>query len=366
MTSIAAAKNAFTAASSATTKNGFTAAQIEKGKLDDLGKRIEAHLEKMRGYEAKAQEKAGVELREADDHFNTITQLLAEAKAKCDTGGFNAFRQKYCPDLSRSRIYELLAIGEGKKTLEEIRAEKRARVAKSRSKKVSATPPPVADKSEPKVQPAMSPKEQGTYGGIRDRAHDMGCKLSRSGKRYDLTHDGRTIRYVNLDMVKHMLDIIEGKVLVVVGDECMGNPLSMQKEMNPEAAKAYAAARNDIHEQPPPVAEQPSAPPPPKPKGDGHDVDAAMAANTINRKLMSFHTAFDPQLKAWLETGPTVDGLKMMHNALNIIAEELYRMAGDVRDALSAISVSKKAEADNATPADVAGEEMKVKMAGLQ
>jgi hypothetical protein len=109
------------------------------GELEHLGKHIAAHLLKARAYEAKVHEKAGVELRRADDHWNTVTQLLAEAKAKCGAGGFEAFKRKYCPDLSRSRIYELLAIGSGKTTVAETRARKRERVAKSRAKAESAT-----------------------------------------------------------------------------------------------------------------------------------------------------------------------------------------------------------------------------------
>ena len=127
-----------------------TAAQIEKEgcppEVQTLGRRIAAHLQKVRDYEAKAHEKAGVELRKADDNWTTVTQLLAEAKAKCSTDGFKAFKEKYCPDLSRSRIYELLQIGSGKKTIEESRAAKRESVAKSRGKKESATND-VADKS---------------------------------------------------------------------------------------------------------------------------------------------------------------------------------------------------------------------------
>jgi hypothetical protein len=126
-----------------------TAAQIEKDcptEVEALGYRIAAHLQKVRDYEAKAHEKAGVELRKADDNWTTVTQLLAEAKVKCDAGGFKAFKERFCPDLSRSRIYELLQIGSGKKTLEESRAAKRKSVAKSR-KKVSATND-VADKAE--------------------------------------------------------------------------------------------------------------------------------------------------------------------------------------------------------------------------
>jgi hypothetical protein len=122
-----------------------TAAQINDScpaVIDDLGKKIAVHLQKVRTYEAKAHKKAGVELRKADDNWNTVTQLLAEAKAKCDGGGFKAFKARYCPDLSKSYIYELIAIGSGKKTAEESLANKRGRVARSRAKrqaKVSAT-----------------------------------------------------------------------------------------------------------------------------------------------------------------------------------------------------------------------------------
>jgi hypothetical protein len=126
-------------------KTAVTAAQIAKGQLEPLGKRIAVHLEKMRGYEAKAQEKAGVELRKAEDHWNSVSQLLAEAKAKCDSGGFKAFQSKYCPDLGRSRIYELLAIGSGKKTIEASRAATRGRVKKHRAVSVTST---VTDKKE--------------------------------------------------------------------------------------------------------------------------------------------------------------------------------------------------------------------------
>jgi hypothetical protein len=87
------------------------------------------------------------------------------------------------------------------------------------------------------------------------------------------------------------------------------------------------------------------------PHADADDA-AADAANKLHRKLMGFHAAFEPDLKAWLETKPTEDGLDMMHNALNLVAEELYRFAGYVRDAHSALSISQKAELDNLVPAE--------------
>jgi hypothetical protein len=121
----------------AASTNKVTAAQIKKGcpvEVQALGRRIAAHLQKVRDYEARAQEKAGVELRKADDNWTTVTQLLVEAKAKCDIGGFTAFKEKFCPNLSRSRIYELLQIGSGKKTVEQVKAGSRGRKAKQRAK----------------------------------------------------------------------------------------------------------------------------------------------------------------------------------------------------------------------------------------
>ncbi len=135
---------------------GLSAAQIRNGELEALGERIAAHLRKMRNYEARAQEKAGVELKKGDNHWNSVTQLLVEARKQCDGGGFKAFKERYCPDLSRSRIYELLAIGDGKKTLEETRAGKRERVATSRRKESATTA--VADKPAGK-QPAQDPED---------------------------------------------------------------------------------------------------------------------------------------------------------------------------------------------------------------
>lgn len=59
----------------------------------------------------------------------SIEQLLVEAKTYCDKGGFNAFRKQHCPSLSKSRAYEILAIGSGKKTLAQSRAQGAARQA---------------------------------------------------------------------------------------------------------------------------------------------------------------------------------------------------------------------------------------------
>jgi hypothetical protein len=57
-----------------------TAAQIKRRcpvEVETLGHQIAARLQKVRDYEAKAQEKAGVELRKADDNWTTVTKAVA-------------------------------------------------------------------------------------------------------------------------------------------------------------------------------------------------------------------------------------------------------------------------------------------------
>lgn len=113
--------------SSELTSPKFTAAQIEKdcpARLHDLAQEITEGLEKV--YEQK---------KLADDQVIAVKKLIAEVKALCDVGGFAAFREKFFPNLGKSRVYELLAIGTGKKSVEEARASNRKHQAKHRANK---------------------------------------------------------------------------------------------------------------------------------------------------------------------------------------------------------------------------------------
>jgi hypothetical protein len=108
-----------------------------KAELEELGKQIAARVKIRQHYDAAAQEKAGRELRKAQDERDTIRNvLLGQARAKCKEAGesFEKFRKQCCPDLSRSRLYAVLAIADGRKTVEQDRAEKRESFAKSRAK----------------------------------------------------------------------------------------------------------------------------------------------------------------------------------------------------------------------------------------
>jgi hypothetical protein len=108
-----------------------------KAELEALGNQIAVRVRIMRDYDAAAEEKAGYELRKAQDERDTIHNvLLVQARTKCKEAGesFEKFRKQYCPDLSRSRLYAVLAIADGRKTVEQDRAEKRESVAKFRAK----------------------------------------------------------------------------------------------------------------------------------------------------------------------------------------------------------------------------------------
>ena len=103
----------------------YTAVQIKQDcpeLLLDLGKQITAHLDKARHYHDKAEQ-----------HVTAANQLLAQAQEVCDEGGFAAFQEKF--NLGRSRCYELKAIAGGKKSIEDIRASTRKRVARHRANK---------------------------------------------------------------------------------------------------------------------------------------------------------------------------------------------------------------------------------------
>ena len=108
----------------------ITATQIEEEcpeRLQEIGKEIRERFKKAQnGY------------KKADDHMDTIKVLLNEAESLCDEGGFERFQEILCPELGKSRAYELRAIARNKRSIEETRARTRERVAKHRANKPAA------------------------------------------------------------------------------------------------------------------------------------------------------------------------------------------------------------------------------------
>jgi len=107
----------------------ITAADVEREcpeVLQGFAGHVTAHLEKARKYADKVEQ-----------HHIAAGKYLAQAQAACDDGGFAAFRERFFPKLGQSRVYELLSIATNRKSVEEVRASTRERVARHRAKSAS-------------------------------------------------------------------------------------------------------------------------------------------------------------------------------------------------------------------------------------
>jgi hypothetical protein len=122
------------------TKQLVTAAQIEKNcpdRLQEIAKEVGVRFKK-----------AQKQYQDAVNHIDAIKALMEEARGLCDDGGFKKFREIFCPQLSKSRAYELLAIASNKTSVEESRARTRGRVAKHRTNKAATNSVTVTEKLE--------------------------------------------------------------------------------------------------------------------------------------------------------------------------------------------------------------------------
>jgi hypothetical protein len=90
----------------------------------------------------------------------TVGELLARIADACDESGFEACRNKFYPELGRSRTYELRAIATGAKSVEQNREETRKRVAKHRALRRASVTSPVTESTGSSVTDAGSSVEQ--------------------------------------------------------------------------------------------------------------------------------------------------------------------------------------------------------------
>lgn len=104
--------------------------------IDTLGKQIQAHVTKGDAAKDKAEQHykaAGLHLAEAKDRILGPVGPDGSRKRPAGTKGgptWPVFLSKHCK-LSRSRADELIMIGDGRKTVEEVRAAKNASVKKA-------------------------------------------------------------------------------------------------------------------------------------------------------------------------------------------------------------------------------------------
>jgi hypothetical protein len=108
-----------------TTEAKYTAAQVEMdcpARLQEIAREITERLEEARG-----------QTKLVDDHVIAVNKLITEAKELCDVGGFDKFRELFCPQLGKSQAYVRLAIAAGKTTLVEHRTKERERKQRTRA-----------------------------------------------------------------------------------------------------------------------------------------------------------------------------------------------------------------------------------------
>jgi hypothetical protein len=128
-----------------------------KDALDQHAKRVAALYKSMREFEAHAEEKAGFELTKAAEKRAALEQALVEARDLCKAAGqsFKAFKKKFAPDYGRTRLYQILAIADGRKTVEEVREEERERKRRQRGVRDNSNVPDEAAEEEAKPEPEM-------------------------------------------------------------------------------------------------------------------------------------------------------------------------------------------------------------------
>lgn len=200
------------------TKPKFTAAQIQ----EDCPARLQQIATEIAERHERARKQAGL----AADHLIAIEKLLAEAKGLCDRGGFNKFRELFCPQLSKSQAYALLAIAAGKKTLAEHRTEEAERKRKSRAnqKAVAANSGTVPERSTPPEAPTDGGAAEATCTTSTPtkrmsvaRYTDL-CGFSRAARNLvQLTRDKTARRFAETSLTADELERL-GKLLIDIAN----------------------------------------------------------------------------------------------------------------------------------------------------
>jgi hypothetical protein len=199
------------------------AAEAKKtDELDQHAKRVAALYKSMREFEAHAEEKAGFELKKAAEKRAALEQALVEARELCKATGenFKAFQEKYAPEYKRTRLYQVLAIADGRMTPEDIRKEERERKRRQRAAgKLSGTNDVPDKTAEPEVEEAKAGKNvsiKPTLKALRKRAENIGVGYwvhhRRNDGKFRLTSKD-DLSVINcgdsLDEVARQLDKIE-------------------------------------------------------------------------------------------------------------------------------------------------------------
>jgi hypothetical protein len=120
-----------------------------QGELETLGKEIAVRLEKIEKAKKIISDVVAPEIKSVIDHTDSVEKLLAEAQKKCKVAGmkFAEFHKQYAPNYSRSKVYELCAIGRGALCITDQRERKKIQKREERAVQKVSTTTPVVDTS---------------------------------------------------------------------------------------------------------------------------------------------------------------------------------------------------------------------------
>jgi hypothetical protein len=151
----------------------YTAVQIENdcpARLQQIAREITEKFEEVRK-----------QAKRINNHVIAINNLITEAQGLCDVGGFDKFRELFCPQLGKSQAYVRLAIANGKTTLVEHRAKERERKQKTRAnqKAVVANSGTVPENSDTEPEALAAPADAEPETNIAPEQQTPGLSKAR-------------------------------------------------------------------------------------------------------------------------------------------------------------------------------------------
>ena len=250
-----------------------TADGKNKDALEQSAKRVAALHESMRKFEAQAEEKAGFELQKAAEKRAALDKALVEARELCKAAGenFKAFQEKFAPQYKRSRLYQVLAIADGRTTVEDVRQGEREKKRRQRARPGQNDVPDKAAEGEEATDKKPRPMEE-AVAELRARAKGLGYSL-----RWRVTKaGGAAFRLIdkNGNPAGYIADSIVGVIELL--DEYEGNKTA--GEAPTEEPQSEAASSEDA--EPTPPTDTPSA--------NGHDASVLDKLNHHIDDLWSF------------------------------------------------------------------------------
>jgi hypothetical protein len=131
----------------------FTAKQVAAKDCPASLKKLANEIAEYKKQAEQADTQAAQHREKASNNWEQVGKRLWEAKHLCSKEGFAEFRKLYCP-VNKSRLSELLMLGEGTRSVAETRAATSARVAKHRANKAEAASVTTTDVTENTPAPA--------------------------------------------------------------------------------------------------------------------------------------------------------------------------------------------------------------------